>query len=203
MGRVGAPAGRTSRQPEGLDRRSTASRVKSVGLGLFLLASIGFSSSLFASEEQQIEPLYSISISGPRVTLEAACDDPCHIEEVELVGNVAMKADKTESIAGHTEDEVSFDSECYGDCKKQKTQLRVSGPRKLREGVEVTIEEQWAHFVFYSVTDTDKGPATRRQHFEFRIDRPLIEVSLDDHQLQLTANVEQDEDVMRRKTLQR
>ena len=154
-----------------------------------------------ADEESQ--PVYAITISGPQVNLEAACDDPCRIDEVELVGNVAMKANKTESEAGNAEDELSFDSECYGDCRKKKTQLSVSGPRKLREGVEVTIEERWAHFIFYSVTDTDKGPATRRRHYEFRVDRPLIEVALDDHQLKLRAQVEQDPGVIRRKTKER
>jgi hypothetical protein len=167
-----------------------------------LLAFLPFIGSL-AQAADSSGPVYSIAITGPQVNLEADCADPCTIERVEVVGDVGLQASKTESEAGYAERETEFESDCYGDCRKQKTQLRVSGPRQLREGVEVSIEDRWAHIIIYSVTDTEKGPATRRQHYEFRVDRPLIEVSLDEHRLKLQAAVDQDPDTLRRKSIER
>ena len=154
---------------------------------------------VFAADEPD-GSLYTISISGPAVNLETSCDDPCAVDEVVTVGSVDTKASKSDQMESHGGEELSFGSECSGNCRQQSAQLRVETGRELREGVELSIEEQWAHFVFHSVTDTDKGPATKRQHFEFRIDRPLIEVDLGEHRLRLTAKVEQDPSVIRRKS---
>ena len=166
---------------------------------------LGMCSLAWAEEEVEADvgSVYSIRITGPLVNLEAECGDPCAIDEVEVVGDVGMKAQMTESEASHAERETEFDSDCYGECKKKRTQLRVSGPRTLKEGVEVSIEDRWAHIIIYSVTETEKGPATRRQHYEFRVDRPLIEVELDEHRLKLRAAVDLDPTVIRRKTINR
>jgi hypothetical protein len=166
---------------------------------ILLLVPVLMADSVFADgPSEPSEPMYSIELSGPQVNLETSCDDPCHIDEVEVVGSVGMQASKTESEGGYAEDETAANASCYGECKKKKTQLRVSGPRTLKEGIEVSIEDRWAHFIIYSVTDTEKGPATRRQHYEFRVDRPLIEVPLDQHRLKLRSAVAQDADVLRK-----
>jgi hypothetical protein len=162
---------------------------------------LGIAASAGATEAS--EPKYSIAITGPQVELTRTCDDPCIIDEVEVVGGVGMKASTIDSEVGNAAGETEFDADCYGECRKQKTQLRVSGPRTLKEGVEISIEDRWAHIIIYSVTETEKGPATRRRHYEFRVDRPLIEVALDEHRLTLRAAVEQDPETIRRKTVER
>jgi hypothetical protein len=147
------------------------------------------------------EPTYRISISGPTSSLDGSCDDPCHLERVGIVGELGMRSRKEEVISGRGEGEADTGVECYGECKQKRTQLWVSTPRTLKEGVELTIEDRWAHFIFYSVVETDSGPRTRRRHHEFRVDRPLIAVSLDEHDVEIQAMVEQDPDVVRKRTL--
>lgn len=127
---------------------------------------------------------YQISVSGPLAEFREACDDPCAIERVEVVGKVEAEmgvADDAPARESRRKDPMVG---CSGNCDggpQQQSRMTMKPPRTLREGVEVKIRNSSAKFVFYSVTDTDEGPATLQQHSSFRIDRPLIELELHDH----------------------
>ncbi len=171
--------------------------------GLILLSvALGVLPLVTTASESDPEPIYRLTINGPLAGVSESCNDPCHIEMVEVVGELGMSTIQEEVDAQSGEGEVTMPSECYGECEKKKTRLKVRSPRTLKKGVEVTIEDRWAHFIFYSVTETDSGPATRRRHHEFRVDRPLIAVNLDDHEVELRARVDVDDGVIRRKTKQ-
>ena len=67
--------------------------------------------------------------------------------------------------------------------------------------MKLTIRGDRVHFIFYTITDTNQGPATLLQHSELRIDRPRIEVSIRDHDVVIETDMEESErtDIMRRR----
>lgn len=134
--------------------------------------------------------MYRISITGPVTELVHDCDDPCSIERIETVGRLGMQAEigETEKRAERPVEDAR--GVCIRNCSSGGTGLKVRAPRDLKEGVEVTIEDRWAHFIFYSVTETESGPATKRNHYEFQIDRPAIELTLGEHDVEVVARVE-------------
>ena len=101
---------------------------------------------VFAADEPD-GSLYTISISGPAVNLETSCDDPCAVDEVVTVGSVDTKARKTDQMESHGGEELSFGSECSGNCRQQSAQLRVETGRELREGVELSMAEREKSFI--------------------------------------------------------
>lgn len=161
-------------------------------LGLCLWVSAG---------ADEFQPVYEISIAGPMITLQEQCADPCEILRVEDVGEVKTKTSQIETES--SDSEANFSGDCYGECKQKKSEFKVQIARSLKEGMELTIEDRWAHFIFYSVVDTEQGPKTRRRHHEFRVDRPMIAVTLDEHDVQIDSNVPTDEGVIRKRTITR
>jgi len=150
---------------------------------------------------------YSISVSGPAAELEFSCGDPCELDEQEIVGSSGGKLIRSESIEESKRDTVITGSrikrrgnidpsrdgiQCIGNCSsgKKNTQLVFESRRTLREGIKVTITEGYARFVFYSVINTEKGQATLLQHSDFRIDRPLIELNLHGHEVEILTAME-------------
>lgn len=146
---------------------------------------------------------YTISIDGPSVVTEFTCDDPCHVDQQEIVGHAGGEM-KDQEVTGKNTSPVTgshLDSEksraekgirCTGDCGGggKTTQFVFEHKRTLRQGYKLDIEDGSAHIIFYSVTDTEKGPATRLQHSQFRIDRPLIELNLHGHEVEIRTDLD-------------
>ena len=143
-------------------------------------------------------PTYSITINGPVVVTEFTCDDPCHVDQQEIVGysgggmTSIETTDKnpsplTEGQLDTKRSHAERGIKCVGDCglREENTLLIFEHKRKLRNGFKLDIEDESAHFIFYSVTDTENGPATLLQHSQFRIDRPLIELDLHGHAVEV------------------
>ena len=92
-------------------------------------------------------------------------------------------------MVGDSEDSGEDEKPCEGDCvvlrggkiEQRGLSIKFDPKRDLKQGLEVTIRDGNAHFIFYKVVDTEQGQATRRQHAEFRIDRPLIEAEIHGH----------------------
>ena len=137
---------------------------------------------------------YQISVKGPVAELETTCVDPCQVDLHDVVGQAGgqvTRSGKSKS-AGSSREHFGDGIKCKGDCNNTDAVLEIKfqAKRTLREGVEVTIKDGRAHFIFYSVVETEDGPATRRQHSEFRIDRPVIEVELHGHDVIVRTTTE-------------
>jgi len=139
---------------------------------------------------------YDISIDGPFVKATFICGDPCDVDERQLVGHHDDQADdqsskqkaKNDASSSATQREFAQRGvKCSGNCgKAEKGAVIAFSPGKdLQEGFTLSIKEGAAHFIFYSVTETEKGPATLRQHSQFRIDRALIELELHDNDVEI------------------
>lgn len=151
-----------------------------------------FLSLLFLAADVPATPptSYDISVSGPVVNIETSCNDPCRIEQIEDLGHAGGGAKAVEPAEGDDED-ADAEDDCLGDCltggkqeglhQQRGLRIQFDPKRDLREGLELTITDGQAHFIFYTVVETEKGRATRRQHAEFRIDRKLIELEVHDH----------------------
>jgi hypothetical protein len=143
---------------------------------------------------------YQISVRGPLVELETTCIDPCQIDRHDVVGQSGgqvTRSGKSKNTGSGTErrgDREHFEDgiKCKGDCNNSDAvmEIKFQAKRTLREGIEVTIKDGRAHFIFYSVVEAEDGPATRRQHSEFRIDRPIIEVELHGHDVIVRTETE-------------
>ena len=150
---------------------------------------------------------YSISVSGPVAELEFSCGDPCEVDEQKIVGNIGGKSVRSETNEERGKDRVITGSrikrtgdthpsrdgiQCIGNCSngRKSTHLTFEARHTLREGVKVNITDGHAHIVFYSVVETEKGPATLKQQSDFRIDRPLIELNLHGHEVEILTAME-------------
>ena len=146
---------------------------------------------------------YTISIDGPSVVTEITCDDPCHVDQQEIVGHSGGEMKEQEvtgknalPVTGSHLDAAKNRAEkgikCTGNCGKggKTTQLVFEHKRTLRHGYKLDIEDGSAHIIFYSVTDTENGPATLLQHSQFRIDRPLIELNLHGHEVEIRTDLD-------------
>jgi hypothetical protein len=131
---------------------------------------------------------YSISVKGPLATESFICNDPCRIDET-----LVIKQNSSDIAIGTNSktEEVSKQVKCKGNCIKhdERMQVVLKTAPKLRRGLEITIVDGHAHFIFYSVAESENGPSTRRQHSEFRVDRPLIELELHDHDVVIKASI--------------
>lgn len=133
-------------------------------------------------------PKYRIKVSGPLAEIDELCNAPCEIERVRVVGRVEATAEVAQDVQTgerKTDPHVTCTGNCGG--KEKASTLTVSPARSLREGVEFSIVDGMARFVFYSVTETERGPATLQGHSSFRIDRPLLALELRDHEVELTV----------------
>jgi hypothetical protein len=125
---------------------------------------------------------YHITVSGPDGEMDVRCTDPCHIEQVEIVGTAGGQT--TSTTEANTDGFSEADRrgvECTGDCASRRStsfSFNIQTTRKLREGVELRIDDGRAHFIFYDVVDAEAGPSTRRRHSEFDLDRALIVLDL-------------------------
>ena len=148
---------------------------------------------------------YTISIDGPSAVTEFMCDDPCHVDQQEIVGQAGgemkekeiTKKSKSAVTGSHLNSERSLEAKgikCTGDCGKggKTSQMVFEHKRTLRQGFKLDIEDGAAHIIFYSVTDTENGPATLLQHSQFRIDRPLIELNLHGHEVEIRTDLDDD-----------
>jgi hypothetical protein len=143
------------------------------------------------------EPLYSIHIKGPVVIIEFSCDDPCDVAELNVVGHAGGGLTSTEVDGNKKQGSPSAREnaqsgvKCKGTCGKSEQSITMvfETERTLREGFELTISDSQAHFILYSVTETEQGQATRRQHSQFRIDRSLIELELHDHDVTIRTEM--------------
>lgn len=138
-------------------------------------------------------PRYRISVSGPVAELVTSCDDPCEIDEVEVVGRTSGRL--TTSQVATREQDANPEEVCQGNCdtgRQVQNMMVFSTPRTLREGLSLTIRDGRAHFIFHSVTETESGPATLLQHSEFRVDRPFISVYLHGHDVVVRTDMEEE-----------
>ena len=123
---------------------------------------------------------YHITVAGPDGELDRRCQDPCHIEQVQVVGRT-RGGTTTEITQARDDAAAERGTSCQGDCDSgRSTGLRINIrlSRTLREGIEVRIEGQRAHFIFYDVVETESGQSTRRRYADFVVDRELIELEL-------------------------
>jgi hypothetical protein len=132
-------------------------------------------------------PRYSIRVEGPVANLAEDCTDPCKLERVRQVGRTSATVEdasnRFESNRINSEPAVR----CAGNCVsgQQKSGLSLSMPAELKEGVEVSIEDGVARFVFYRVTDTESGQKTLKQHSRFEVDREFISLKLREHEVEI------------------
>ena len=130
---------------------------------------------------------YHITVTGPDGELDRRCQDPCHIEQVQVVGRTSGgTTTETAQVRDDVADRRGMD--CQGDCDSgRSTELRINirMSRTLREGIEVRIEGQRAHLIFYDVAETESGHSTRRRHAQFAVDRELIELDLHGSEVRL------------------
>ncbi len=146
---------------------------------------------------------YNVTINGPLVVTEFTCDDPCHVDQQEIVGysgggmisreTTATDKKRTPLTGSHLDtgrSHAEMGVKCVGDCGtwEENTLIIFELKRTLRQGFKLDIEDESAHFIFYSVTDTEYGPATLLQHSQFRIDRPLIELDLHGHEVEIRTD---------------
>jgi len=123
---------------------------------------------------------YHVVVAGPDGSVDQRCADPCLIERVAVVGT-AGGTSNTEVATTRDRSNEERGAECSGNCgSSRSTELRIniSPSRKLREGIEVRIEDGRAHVILYDVVETEGGRSTRRRHSEFEIDRPVIELDV-------------------------
>lgn len=143
---------------------------------------------------------YSITINGPIVVTEFSCDDPCHIDQQEIIGysggrittQVSTNKNGVPATGSHLDigrSHAGKGIKCVGNCdnKEENTLIIFEHKRTLRNGFKLDIKDRSAHFIFYSVIDTERGPATLLQQSQFRVDRPLIEVELHGHEVEIRS----------------
>lgn len=144
-------------------------------------------------------PRYRVSVDGPLIEIEFTCNDPCTLDRTEVVGHAAPELEFQDGNvpgirrAAHTgthiiRERLGFaqgNVQCQGNCQEGggTSRIRLGVGHRLEEGLEVRIRDSYADFVFATVVYTDDGPATLRHHSEFRIDRPLIELTLEGHKV--------------------
>lgn len=155
---------------------------------------------------------YSISVSGPVAELEFSCEDPCELDRQEIVGSAGGKFSRLETVEVSKRDTLITGSrikrksgtgpgragiQCIGNCSsgQHSVQLVFEAKRILREGIKITITDGHAHFVFYSVVNTVKGPATLLQQSDLYIDRPLIQLNLHGHEVEILTAMEHPEKI--------
>jgi len=133
---------------------------------------------------------YRISVSGPFVNIETSCNDPCQFDKLEVIGESGGQPSGDDAKTASSEEPGEDEQPCEGDCvvlrqgkefEQRGLRIKFDPKRDLKQGLEVTINDGNAHFIFYKVVDTEQGQATRRQYAEFRIDRPLIEAEIHGH----------------------
>lgn len=141
------------------------------------------------AEADAVHIQYSILVYGPGGEVEATCTDPCHIDQHQLTGHSGGEMTTSSAVREADEDPRADGIKCTGTCASGKpgTTVEFNARKALYEGIEVRIEERYAHFIFYSVVDTEEGPSTLKQHAEFRIDRPLIQLDLHGHEIEVRA----------------
>jgi hypothetical protein len=155
-----------------------------------IISILSFLMSAVGAAPATVSATYQISVMGPAIELETSCQDPCQLDEHKVIGRAGGQLSSEETIVRNGNDPLEDGVKCKGDCSgssKKATKMVFQPQRDLREGIEISIKEGGAHFIFYSVVETEEGPATRRQHSEFRIDRPLLEVELHDHAVVITT----------------
>jgi hypothetical protein len=130
---------------------------------------------------------YHITIDGPDGVLDDRCQDPCRIEQLQVVGTTTGGTTTTTSDLGEDDTDVTEGAECWGACGSRSTEVRITirPSRSLREGIEVRIDDGRAHFLFYDVVEADGGRSTRRRHSEFVIDRSPIVLELHGNQVRV------------------
>lgn len=168
------------------------------------------------AQDHETTPRYQVSVDGPVAKTAFACDDPCEVDESTVVGYAGGEVRSggrggTDDLPPTgsrivDEDGADFEAEgidCQGNCTSTANEglLTFEPRRRLREGMKVTIRNDRAHFIFYVITETASGPATLLQHSEFDIDRPLIEVTVRDHDVVIRTDMDESErsDRMRRR----
>ena len=164
-------------------------------ISMLLVVSTAFSDDTSSS--------YGIRVSGPIAELKFTCDDPCRLNEKEFVGSSGgtLSRSKVEvkdvlitgsRIKRKGNTNLTMNGvQCMGNCPtgNRSTGLGFESRRNLYEGIKITISDSYAHFIFYSVVDTEKGKATRTQYSDFRIDRPLIQLELHGHSVEIQTMV--------------
>ena len=94
-----------------------------------------------------------------------------------------------------TRESATASVKCTGSCSSSSgsTSLTFKGTRQLSEGVAVTIRDGKAKFSFHQLVETNEGASTKVRIVEFRIDRPLIELELEDHDVVVATAMDESE----------
>jgi hypothetical protein len=132
---------------------------------------------------------YHVTVVGPDGELDTVCSDPCHVEQVRVVGSSGGgSSTTTETIEDDQDRSEERGVDCQGTCASgaaTSVTFNFQTRRTLREGIELEISDGRAHFIFYDVVDVDGGQSTRRRHAEFNVDRALIEIELHGNDVRL------------------
>ena len=153
--------------------------------------------SLSAGADEAEKHRYEVEIKGPAGKVTFSCNDPCEFDALRQVGRVDGELTLTSKAASQHElrmDLALNGVHCSGTCAGADADMLIfKQARALREGLQVTIRDNYAYFTFHTVVPGEHGEASKVEYSEFRIDRPLILLDLHDHDVSVRTAMDASE----------